>query len=155
MFGFFSKKKKPVKTAGKKKDAGDAAAAKAAAPAAPAQTKDKTKDAAKDAAKDKAAAKGAAETTAAKPDSLKAAIAAMEEVAPVSAGAPLDRAKDTLDKRAAVPADRKKLIEQALAIQQTQSKMLDKLPEETRQKLRALAMKAFVIDEARDKKKLH
>lgn len=147
MFGFFSKKKKPVKTAGKKKDAGDAAAAKAAAPAAPAQTKDKSKDA--------AAAKGAAEKTAAKPDSLKAAIAAMEEIAPVSAGAPLDRAKDSLDKRAAVPADRKKLIEQALAIQQTQAKMLDKLPEETRLKLRALAMKAFVIDEARDKKKLH
>ena len=151
MFGFFSKKKKPVKTAGKKKDAGDAAAAKAAAPAAPTQTKDKPKDK----PKDTAAAKGAAETTAAKPDSLKAAIAAMEEIAPVSAGAPLDRAKDTLDKRAAVPADRKKLIEQALAIQQTQAKMLDKLPEETRQKLRALAMKAFVIDEARDKKKLH
>ncbi len=153
MFGFFSKKKKPVKSTGKKKGAGDGAAAQTAAPAAAAQTSDTAKDKAK--GKDKAPTLGAAEKTAAKPDSLKAAIAAMEEVAPVSAGAPLDRAKDTLEKRAAIPADRKQLIEQALAIQQTQAKMLDKLPEETRQKLRALAMKAFVIDETRDKKKLH
>jgi hypothetical protein len=136
MFGFFSKKKKPVKAAAKKKDAGETPAAKATAP--------------------KAKAKAALPAPDAKTDSLKAAIAALEETAPVSAGATLDRAKDALEKRAAMPADRKKLIEQALAIQQTQSKLLDKLPEETRQKLRALAMKTFVIDETtKDKKKLN
>jgi hypothetical protein len=51
--------------------------------------------------------------------------------------------------------DRETLIKQALAIQQTQSKMLDKLPEETRHKLRTLALKTFVIDKPTDKKKMN
>jgi hypothetical protein len=51
--------------------------------------------------------------------------------------------------------DRKALIEQALAIQQTQAKMLDKLPAATRQKLRALAMKTFGTDAPDDKKKMN
>ncbi len=126
MFGLFSKKKKPVKSAAKKKEAGDKPVTKKAAPEKPT----------------------------AKKDSLKAAIAALETEPPVSAGATLDRAKDALAKRT-VPTDRKQLIEQALAIQKTQAKLLDKLPDETRQKLRAMAMKVFVMDEAQPKKKLH
>ena len=141
MFGFFSKKKKSAEPDKKKKAASDAPAAKKPVPQIAAPVK--------------ATAKAAPEKPATKADSLKTAIAAMEgEAPPVSAGATLDRAKDALDKRA-VPTDRKALIEQALAIQKTQAKLLDKLPEETRQKLRTLAMKAFVIDEAQAKKKLH
>lgn len=144
MFGFFSKKKKDAKpadkAAGKKSDI----AKKAAAPAGQKPAKPADKKPAKT------------------PDSLKAAIAAMEAEAPstspekpVSAGLNLDKAREALAKKAAGPMDRKALIEQALAIQQTQAKMLDKLPDETRQKLRAMAMKAFVIDQPADKKKMN
>ncbi len=143
MFGFFSKKKKSAKPDAKKKAASEVPAAKKPVPQIAAPVK--------------ATAKAAPEKPATKADSLKTAIAALEDEAPspVSAGATLDRAKDALDKRATMPTDRKALIEQALAIQKTQAKLLDKLPEETRQKLRTLAMKAFVIDEAQAKKKLH
>jgi len=144
MFGLFKKKKQDAK-------AGDKAAAKG---------KTKVKDAP---AKKLADAKAPAslDTKPAKkpqtvPTSLKEAIAAMEgEVLPpekpVSAGVNLDKAREALAKKASAPMDRKALIEQALAIQQTKAKMLDNLPEATRNKLRDMAMKAFVVDEPKSK----
>jgi hypothetical protein len=100
------------------------------------------------------------------PTSLKAALAAMEEAIPgsveeekpapkISAGADLDKAKKALAKKASRPMDRQALIEQALAIQKAQSKMLDNLPQETRDRLRSLALKAFVLEKPDDKKKLN
>ena len=146
MFGLFKKKTQDAKAAekpsAKGKDAGakKGAAAKAVAPV------------------DKKSEKKSGQA-----DPLKAAIAAMEgdvlppepPAKPVSAGVNLDKAKEALAKKSSGPMDRKALIEQALAIQQTQAKMLDKLPEETRQKLRAMAMKTFVIDQPPDKKKMN
>ena len=128
MFGIFSKKK-PAK--------GDAAkSAKAAA--------------------EKPAAKKAAAAPPQPPAKAKAAApnASTRPEPPVSAGSNLDRAKSALDKRA-VPADRQKLIQQALAVHQAQSKKLDQLPDETRQKLRAMALKAFVLGGPKDKNKLN
>jgi hypothetical protein len=160
MFGFFSRKKKDAKAAGKKTGKAKGGTAK-------------TAEASKDVAKavsviaknpapqsDKKTNKKPDQKSGTKPDSLKAAIAALQDDAPptppVSAGAQLDKAKDALAKRAAAPMDRKALIEQALAIQQTQAKMLDKLPEATRTKLRDMAMKAFGADEPpKDKKKMN
>jgi len=100
------------------------------------------------------------------PTSLKAALAAMEEAIPgsveeekpapkISAGADLDKAKKALAKKASQPMDRQALIERALAIQKAQSKMLDNLPQETRDRLRSLALKAFVLEKPDDKKKLN
>ena len=144
MFGLFKKKTRDAKAAEKPsgKDAGakKGAAAKAVAPV------------------DKKSEKKSGQA-----DPLKAAIAAMEgdvlppepAAKPVSAGVNLDKAKEALAKKSSGPMDRKALIDQALAIQQTQAKMLDKLPEETRQKLRAMAMKTFVIDQPPDKKKMN
>lgn len=97
-------------------------------------------------------------------DALRAAIAILEGDAPegqpqpakpISAGANLDKAREALAKKTVAPMDRKALIEQALAIQQTQAKMLDKLPDATRQKLRALAIKTFGTDAPADKKKMN
>lgn len=151
MFGIFSRKKKDAKPADKSSVKGKGGTPKKAVTA---------KDAPKDAAPAPTKSQKKAE---AKPDSLKAAIAALEGDAPppppaekISAGAQLDKAKDALAKKAAGgPMDREALIKQALAIQQTQAKMLDKLPEEARLKLRALAMKTFVIDKPTDKKKMN
>ena len=143
MFSFFKKKKpdapqkeaKAAKTRAKKPVKADPPAAEAPAPKAKTEV----------------------------PTSLKAALAAMEEAIPatpeerpqppkkISAGTNLDKAKEALAKKASQPMDRKALIEQALAIQQTQAKMLDKLPEATRNKLRDMALKAFVIDEPKTK----
>ena len=77
--------------------------------------------------------------------------AAKEE--PVSAGASLERAKTKLATKSA--GGREALIEQALAVQQAKAKMLDKLPEETRMRLRAMALKAFVLPADKDKSKLN
>ncbi len=152
MFGLFKKKKPDAK-------AGDKAAAKG---------KTKVKDAPATKAADAKAlvpvdtkpAKKPQANAQAVPTSLKEAIAMMEgEVLPpekpVSAGVNLDKAREALAKKAAAPMDRKALIEQALAIQQTKAKMLDSLPEATRNKLRDMAMKAFVVDEPKstDQKK--
>jgi hypothetical protein len=73
--------------------------------------------------------------------------------AKLSAGAKLDAAKEALAKQPAMSQDRKKLIAQALAVQATQAKALDKLDPEMRNKLQALALKTLVIDPM--KKKLH
>ena len=150
MFGLFKKKKQDAKAADKAASQG---------------TNAKRKDAGAKKGADAKAVVAADEKVLKKstqPDSLKTAIAAMEgeilpplPAKPVSAGANLEKARDALAKKSAAPMDRKALIEQALAIQQTQAKMLDKLPEETRQKLRAMAMKTFVIDQPPDKKKLN
>jgi hypothetical protein len=153
MFGLFRKKKQdaPAKgaKAGSPKDAKAKTAAKKSVKADAQETE----------------APPAPKAKAAVPTSLKAALAAMEDAIPeiaqdkpapkVSAGANLDKAREALAKKANAPMDRKALIEQALAIQQTQAKMLDKLPEATRNKLRDMALKAFVIDEPKstDQKK--
>jgi hypothetical protein len=150
MFGLFKKKKKDAKPADKSAGKGKDAAIKQAAPKAP-----------------KAAApadKKPAKKSDPEQDALKAAIAILEGDAlapppppakPLSAGANLDKAREALAKKGSAPMDRKALIEQALAIQQTQAKMLDKLPDATRQKLRALAMKTFGTDAPDDKKKMN
>jgi hypothetical protein len=150
MFDFFKKKKKEAKPAAKSAGSGKATAA----------VKGDKKAAAK--AEQPRAAEKKAELP---PTSLKAALAAMEDTIPgatedkpapkVSAGANLDKAKEALAKKASAPMDREALIKQALAIQQTQAKMLDKLPEETRHKLRTLALKTFVLDKPTDKKKMN
>ncbi len=131
MFGLFSKKKKPVpeptKEGAAKKKA-KAPEAKAKAPAPPPASEAKAKPAEKPAEKKPAEAK-------------------------VSAGAKLDAAKEALAKQPALTADRKKLIAQALAVQATQAKALDKLDPQMREKLQALALKTLVIDPM--KKKLH
>ena len=66
------------------------------------------------------------------------------EPAPVNAAAKLDAAKAALDsgksKSKLAPSDRQKLIRQALAIQQVQSKLLDDIDDETRRKLQGLAV---------------
>ena len=156
MFSFFKKKKK------------DPAAAKPAASkdAKRAPSKDvkpaPSKDAKAPSPKDAKPAEKKSAPKSEQPTSLKEALAAMEETIPgatqdkppakVSAGVNLDKAKAALDKMAARGAvDRETLIKQALAIQQTQAKMLDKLPEATRNKLRDMALKAFVIDEPKTK----
>lgn len=117
MFGFFFKKKPPAK---KKKS-------EAAKPS------------------DKAAAKGAAAKAA--PADPKVAVApkpAAKPEPPVSASDSLERAKAKLAKKA-VPGSREALIEQALAVHKQQAKKLDNLPEDTRMRLRAMALKAFVL----------
>ena len=146
MFGLFKKKKQDTTPADKAAAKGKGVAVKRPAVSA-----------------DKSAAKKADPDQA----SLKAAIAAMDGNASlsappeknkekVSAGVNLDKAKDVLAKKVSGgPMDRKALIEQALAIQKTQAKMLDTLPEETRLKLKALALKTFVLDKPTDKKKLN
>ena len=132
MFGIFSKKKPArIDAAKSAKAAAEKPAAKKAA-AAPLQPP----------AKAKVAAPKVAPNVSTRPEP------------PVSAGSNLDRAKSALDKRA-VPADRQKLIQQALAVHQAQSKKLDQLPDETRQKLRAMALKAFVLGGPKDKNKLN
>jgi hypothetical protein len=157
MFGLFRKKKTaaPAKSAkeGSPKDAKAKTAAKKPVKAETQETEASP------------VAQPAPKTKTAVPTSLKAALAAMEDAIPeiaqdkpapkVSAGAKLDKAREALAKKANAPMDRKALIEQALAIQQTQAKMLDKLPEATRNKLRDMALKAFVIDEpkSQDQKK--
>ena len=101
-----------------------------------------------------------AKSSAAKPEAAKPAAktgakpAAAAAEPKTSAGANLERAKAALDKRANVPTDRKELIQRALAVHQTQSKLLDRLPDETRQRLRAMALKAFVLGD-KDKKKIN
>ena len=44
-----------------------------------------------------------------------------------------------------VPADKQKLISRAIAIQRAQSKLLDELDDDTRQRLRALALELMVF----------
>jgi hypothetical protein len=150
MFGLFKKKKKDAKPADKTAAKGKVAPAKQAAPKAPKAAVPADKKSAKKSDPEQ--------------DALKAAIAILEGDAPaapppppkpLSAGANLDKAKEALAKKGSAPMDRKALIEQALAIQQTQAKMLDKLPDATRQKLRALAMKTFGTDAPDNKKKMN
>ena len=63
---------------------------------------------------------------------------------PISASDKLEQAKSALAsgkfKGKLAPKDRKQLIEQALAIRQVQSKLLEDLDEDTRQRLRKLAV---------------
>jgi hypothetical protein len=95
-----------------------------------------------------AAAKPAAPTKAAAPQKPA------PKPAPVSAGDSLERAKAKLANKGAVTG-RAALIEQAMAVHQVQAKKLDNLPEETRMKLRAMALKAFVLPGDKDKSKLN
>ena len=135
MFGFFSKKKPPAKTA--KAEPGTPAAAKAAPPA---KSEGKA---------DKAAAKAKAALAAAAP-----AKPAPKPEPMVSAGDSLERAKAKLATKGT--GGRAALIEQAMAVHQQQAKKLDTLPEETRMRLRAMALKAFVLPgERKDKSKLN
>ncbi len=127
MFGLFSKSKKP---AGKKGNT---------------------------TAKNKNAAKKPAAT---KPDTVKQAAVAEEPPqlriptnntdALSEAQAKLDMAKARLDNanfnRGAAPTERKKLIEQALAVHKIQAKLLDDLDEDTKLKLRTLAMEKMFLN---------
>jgi hypothetical protein len=127
MFGFFKNKKKPPATKAKAETEKPAAAKP--------QGKGKT------AAKPPAAPAKAEAKPAPKPE-------------PVSAGDSLERAKAKLATKGA--GGRAALIEQAMAVHQQQAKKLDSLPEETRMRLRAMALKAFVLPgEKKDKSKLN
>ena len=67
----------------------------------------------------------------------------------VDAGASLDVAKEALQANApsaGTPAGRKKAIAEAMAVHSTQSKLLDDLDPETRQRLRALAMQKLIVE---------
>lgn len=143
MFGFFSKKKPPAKTV--KAEPGKAAVAKAAPPA---KSEGKA---------DKAAAKAKAALAAAAPAQRVPVAAPKPQPRPepmVSAGDSLERAKSKLATKSA--GGRAALIEQAMAVHQQQAKKLDTLPEETRMRLRAMALKAFVLPgERKDKSKLN
>lgn len=111
--------------------------------------------------KKKPAPKAAAKTdkpAAAKPAAKAAPASAAPPAKPKpepapSAGDSLERAKTKLAAKSA--GGRQALIEQALAVQQAKSKMLDTLPEETRMRLRAMALKAFVLPGDKDKSKLN
>lgn len=58
----------------------------------------------------------------------------------------IDAASDELERKKNIPPDRRALIEQALAIQDQQRKLLDDLPKEQREKLQVMAMHAFGTD---------
>ena len=67
----------------------------------------------------------------------------------LDAGKSLEAAKAALqsdDAANLTPADRKKLIAQALAVHSVQSRLLDDLDPETKQRLRALAMQNLILD---------
>ena len=67
----------------------------------------------------------------------------------LDAGASLDVAKEALQADAPsadTPAGRKKAIAEAMAVHSTQSKLLDDLDPETRQRLRALAMQKLIVE---------
>ena len=49
-----------------------------------------------------------------------------------------------------VPADKQKLISRAIAIQRAQSKLLDELDDDTRQRLRALALELMVFKKGKN-----
>lgn len=53
------------------------------------------------------------------------------------------QAEAELDRKKRLPADRQALIEQALSIHDQQSKILDELPKEQREKLMVMALHAF------------
>ncbi len=55
----------------------------------------------------------------------------------------IDEAAAELDRKKNLPADRRALIEQALAIQDSKRQLLDDLPQEQREKLIVMAMHAF------------
>lgn len=55
----------------------------------------------------------------------------------------IGQAEAELDRKKRLPADRQALIEQALSIHDQQSKMLDELPKEQREKLMVMALHAF------------
>jgi hypothetical protein len=132
MFGFFSKKKPPAKKpdTAPKKAAGTPVEGKA----------------------DKAAAKAKAGLEAAAPAPAKAAPQPAPK--PISAGDSLERAKAKLAAKGS--GGKAALIEQAMAVHQQQAKKLDSLPEETRTRLRAMALKAFVLPGGdKDKSKLN
>jgi hypothetical protein len=116
----------------------------------------KKKKPAAEPAKKKADAKAKAPAPEAKAKAKPVEAKAVEKKpaeAKVSAGAKLDAAKEALAKQPPMSQNRKKLIAQALAVQATQAKALDKLDPEMRNKLQALALKTLVIDPM--KKKLH
>ena len=96
----------------------------------------------------------AAKPKAAKPPAAPARAEAPPKPEPISAGESLERAKAKLATKGA--GGRAALIEQAMAVHQQQAKKLDSLPEETRMRLRAMALKAFVLPgEKKDKSKLN
>jgi hypothetical protein len=55
----------------------------------------------------------------------------------------IDEAAAELDRKKNLPADRRALIEQALAIQDSKRQLLNDLPQEQREKLIVMAMHAF------------
>lgn len=55
----------------------------------------------------------------------------------------IGEAERELDRKERLPADRQALIEQALSIHDQQSKILDELPQEQREKLMVMALHAF------------
>ncbi len=55
----------------------------------------------------------------------------------------IQAAEDELERKKNMPADRRRLIEEAMAIQRGKQKLLDDLPAEQREKLTFMAMHAF------------
>ena len=55
----------------------------------------------------------------------------------------IGQAEEELDRKKRLPPDRQALIEQALSIHDQQSKILDELPKEQREKLMVMALHAF------------
>jgi hypothetical protein len=55
----------------------------------------------------------------------------------------IGEAQEELDRKKRLPPDRQVLIEQALSIHDQQSKILDELPKEQREKLMVMALHAF------------
>lgn len=55
----------------------------------------------------------------------------------------IGQAEDELDRKKRLPPDRQALIEQALSIHDQQSKILDELPKDQREKLMVMALHAF------------
>jgi hypothetical protein len=55
----------------------------------------------------------------------------------------IGQAEQELDRKKRLPPDRQALIEQALSIHDQQSKILDELPKEQREKLMVMALHAF------------
>tara|TARA_B100000315_G_C14579223_1_gene589571 strand:+ start:1504 stop:1896 length:393 start_codon:yes stop_codon:yes gene_type:complete len=119
MFGIFSKSKKPA--AKKKKKSGSKKKKKTVAPAEPVTD--------------------SGVETQPETELLDGAVAAASTIS--SAQEKLDQAKENLAagnfKSKSSPADRAALIEQALAVHKVQSKLVDDLGEDTKQRLRTIA----------------
>jgi hypothetical protein len=123
-----------------------------------AKAKSGKKSGAKAKAQGKAKAKAGAKTKAAAPAKPESQGIVLQDIPalpmpkrpkPPDAGQSLDAAKAALqsDKLGAqTPAGRKKLIAQALAVHNVQSRLLDELDPDTKQRLRALAMQKLILE---------